>query len=184
MTTRDIAAYLGDPVLTYPGIKSEKYPDGKTYTVPWPSRRRGLRMTALANLGWRAAANEKLTDAELAELEISGDDMESDFERMTLGPALDEMTADDVSDFVVQKIARDAFYCFTSSDQLADLVLQGEAAARDEARADQKPKRGRSAKAKAGSNSGRASGATPARTRNRASTRSSTSAKPRARKSA
>jgi len=183
MTVRDIVQYL-DPVLTYPGIKSEAHPDGHTYTVQWPGRKTGLRLTALAALGRRAAAGEELTEDELAKLQV-GDDQEPDFERTVLGSTLDELTADDVSDFVVHRIARDAFYCFTSSEQLADLVLRGEAAARDQARADGKPKSGRGGKRPAGSKSGRTSGATPARTRNRASTRSSTSpARPAARKTA
>jgi hypothetical protein len=184
---RDIVQYLdADQGLTYPGIKSEQYPNGKAYTVPWPSRKRGLRLTALAALGRRAAAGETLSEDELAQLQVDDGEGEAEFAQMVLGkPLLHEMEEDGVTDHVVQNIARDAFYNFTSGEELADLVLRGEAAARDHARADTKPKSERAAKPRAGSNSNRASGGTPARTRARASTRSSTTsaAKP-ARKTA
>lgn len=196
---RDIVQYLdADTGLTYPGIRSEQHPDGKTYTVPWPSRKRGLRLTALAALGRRAAAvdlrkkagepvadEDLLTQDELAQLQVEEGEGEADFARLVLGPVVTEMEDDGVSDHTVQMIARDAFFNFTSGEDLADLVLRGEAAARDQARAAEKPQNAPAGKPRAGSSSNRASGGTPARTRARASTRSSkTPAKAQARKTA
>jgi len=180
MTTRDIAQWL-DPDLHYPGIPSTTHPKGRTYDVAGPDRETGLRWTMMANLGRKAASGETLDETELASLD-NGD--ERSFEEQVLGAAYAAMVADGVADANIKTIARDAFYNFTSGEQIADLVLRGEAAARAAARADEKPKKA-AAKRTAGSSSNRASGVTPARTRGQASTRSSkTPAKAQVRKTA
>lgn len=179
MTTRDIAQWL-DPDLHYPGIPSTAYPKGRTYDVPGPDRETGLRWTVMANIGRRAASGESLEESDLSALD-NGD--ERSFEEQVLGAAYQRMVADGVADANIKTIARDAFYSFTSGEAIADLVLRGEAAARDAARADSKPSKP-AAKRPAGSSSSRASGDTPARTRGRASTRSSKTPEKQVRKTA
>jgi len=179
MAVRDIVGLLS-PWLDYPGVPSKAHPGGRDYRVQSPDRKTGLRLAALAALGRRAAEGESLTAAEVEQIEI-GDDQAEDFATMVLGPTHELMLTDGVADMTVQAIARDAFYCFTANEALADLVLQGEAAARDAA---SKKPAVRSGRKTAGSSSSRASSGTPARTRNRASSRSSGTPAGKAKKTA
>lgn len=178
MPVRDIVDRF-DTGLTYPRIPIAPADDGtprvKTYRVPSPDAKTGLWLTALWNLGAVRAGGGQMSDVDLERLKLD-DDGEKDLYQRVLGPAWDEMIQDGVEWEMLQKIGRDAYVCFASSEQAADalLVAPGNRTA---------PQSGATASGgseKAGSRSSQASGVTRARTRGRTSTRSSKTSEPEA----
>jgi hypothetical protein len=66
---------------------------GKTYSIPSPSAKDGLRVEQITNLAIRAAAGGDVT----AEAEALNDDEERDLFQLCLGPVYNQMLADGVS---------------------------------------------------------------------------------------
>lgn len=119
-----------DPIR--PTIKSEKYPDGKEYRVPSPDFKTGLSLTALTNLGVRAANGETISPDDTESLELDDDDERDLYERV-LGSAYHELKADNVPWVSIQRLGQYAMIYFGMSSQAAQSaldqgVLLGEAA--------------------------------------------------------
>jgi len=132
MAYRDLGAFLADDALEVPV-------DGKVYRIASPDAKTGLWLTALANLGEREVAGERLTPDEIAALRLDDGD-EQDFIRKVLGRTVDELVADGVSWVKVQRISRYAFYYFAIGPEAADHLtasgaLSGEARAPRQSRA-------------------------------------------------
>jgi hypothetical protein len=168
----ELLAFL-DEGHEYPGVKSKRHPDGKTYRVPPPDAKTGLWLTSLAELGAASVAGGKLSAEDLASLSIDDDD-EPQFYARVLGGAYAEMMDDGVSFVALQAIGQHAFLTFTMSQDVADAQMRS---ALGKARTQPPTKRAapRTARKTAGSASRKASGGTRARTRSTASTPSSTS---------
>lgn len=171
----EVLAFL-DEGHEYPGVKSERHPDGHTYRVPPPSAKTGLWLSTIAELGTVAATGGKLTASDVAALHLD-DDEERTFYQRVLGPAYQEMLDDGVSWPALQAIGRHAFLTFSMSQESADLDMQAMLGkARNREVPATPPARTPTARKTAGSASRKASGGTRARTRATASTPSSTSA--------
>lgn len=172
MPIRDLSTFFDDG-LDYPGVPSREHPGGKTYHVPAPEAIEGLRMTALAQIGTRAAAGIPVTTEDLASLQLNDGEEHDFYTRVLTAPVLEEMKADGVKWPMVTLIAQDAYLNFAMSPDAADAVLAG--LGKPQARTNRATRRAgqRTPKKTAGSKSSRVSSGTPDRTRSQGSTRSS-----------
>lgn len=183
MPTRDLSSSLDDDNLLYPGIRSPKFPDGKTYLVPAPSGKDGLLYLQLFELAGQLSRGLELSDEDRRRLEIDDKD-EVGFLRKILGKdTFDEMLDDGVPWPKMKEIVQDAFLCWGADEELADAAqamrragkapaVEAPPANRAQRRAATKKPPGakRTAKKTAGPKSSPASTATPARTAAPAST--------------
>lgn len=169
MAKRDLSGFLDD-TIEYESVVSSSYPDGKTYVVRSPSSKTGVWLTALAELGLRAARGGDVDEADLDSLKLD-DEQEITLYKHVLGSVYDEMIADGVPWTTLQKHGEDAYIYFAMSPQMADAALENlgkEQPQPNRATRRTTPRRG-------GSKSSPASGGIPARTRGQASIPSSTS---------
>lgn len=187
MPIRDLGELL-HPELEYPGVGSTKYPrkddgtGGKTYKVPSPDAREGLRLTALANLGLKAAAGGQMSPEDAAAVKLDDDGEKDLYRRLLTADVYDEMLEDGVPWLTLKAIGEDALTYFGMSPELADLALelrrQGNLAARTNRatrRAAKKPSSKRATPRKrVGSKSSREPGAIPVQTPDPISTPTST----------
>lgn len=181
MAIRDLSDFFLDGALVYPGVPSEKHPDGKTYTVKCVDARTGVWLESLVDVGAKRAVGADLSLKDVQSL-VLDDDQELSLYQRLLGPVYQELIDDNVSKAMRDYIHQDVLVAFSLGIEAADNVLakalanRGNPPAAPEA-AQEKPKRATRSTARktAGSKSGPASTATRGRTRARASTRSSTS---------
>ncbi|QXJ40748.1 hypothetical protein [Curtobacterium phage Parvaparticeps] len=136
-------------------IKSTKYPDGKEYKVASPDAQTGLTLTALTNLGMRAASGETLTPDDGKELVLDDDDERDLYDRV-LGDTYAELKADNVPWVSIQRLGQYAMIYFGMSAQaateaLSKGVLLGEAARPNRAQRRKTPKTPADRQASAGS---------------------------------
>lgn len=167
MALRDLKAFLEDDKLVLQGVVSDKFPDGKTYSVDSPSAATGLWLQTLLQVGAKARVGAPMTDTEREQLHLDDEQEETLYKRV-LAATYDEMIADGVSWTRLQKIGQYAFTYYAMNEASADVML-GEAPAR--------PNRAtrRTAKKKAGTKSSRASTVSASQTPQPGSTGSSTS---------
>lgn len=122
MAKLDLAGYLEDDALEVPGVVSTRYPDGKTYRVPSPDARTGLRLEAMVNLGVKARLGQDVGKA--AEALNVDDDEERDLYQMVMGAAYDEMITDGVSWVRIQRLGKYLLLHFTMGEDAAQQALQ------------------------------------------------------------
>lgn len=173
----DISEFF-DGTLTYRNVVSKTHPDGRTYVVPEPDAKTGLWLSSMGDSAVQSGSGIAISKEAMARLKLD-DDQERSLYQIVLGPAYDEMLADEVPWPKLKGIATDAFLYHAVSQELADFVrglTLGEAAARpDRADPSKKPNStGTTRQKKGGSASKKASTATRARTRKPGSIRSST----------
>jgi hypothetical protein len=113
--------FLNDDPIVVP-IKSEKYPDGKVYRVPSPDFQTGLSLTALTNLGMRAAQGETIGPDDAESLELDDDD-ERDLYVRLFGSTYDEFIEDNVPWVAIQRLGQYALIYFGMSPQAANEAL-------------------------------------------------------------
>lgn len=177
MPTRDLSSPLDDDNLFYI-LKSEKFPDGKTYLVPAPDGVDGLAYLRLWSVAENASNGVKLTEDDQRQLQLDGDDEAAFLIKILSKDTFDEMIADGVKWAKIKEAVEDAFAIFAQNEEVADLIraarLAGKAPAPNRAQrraAAKKPSGAKpTAKKTAGSKSSRASSGTPARTTAPAST--------------
>lgn len=172
MADRGDYSQLISSSLTYRGVPSRAFPEGKTYEVPLPDIPTGMRLVSIGEVAQLSNGGVTVTPDDLVKLGLDKLD-DGDLERMVLGPAYDEMIADGVPWPAFRAVFTDAFTYSALSPELADALRTrlGEAAAPGDETPSPKPTR----QAKAGSGSRKASTGTRGRTRSQGSTRSSKS---------
>lgn len=116
MAFKDLQAYLEDDTLTIPI-------GGKEYTIPSPDALTGLRFSAIADLGIKAAQGLELTDTDRDKIQFD-DKEERDFVEQVLGTeAYETMLADEVSWVRIQRVSQYAFLYFSIGEQAADQAV-------------------------------------------------------------
>lgn len=128
----DLFSFLDDDALTIPKpIKSDKHPEGKVYTIPYPDAETGLRLTALAEIGRKVEARrrgnlqEEITEAEASRL-VMDDDDEREFAVQVLGSTYAELIEDGVKWPIIQRLVQYAYVYFAmGADAASNAVREG-----------------------------------------------------------
>lgn len=115
--------FLEDDALELTGIKSAKYPDGKTYVIESPDAKTGLHLAALGDIMLRAGTGAEVSDAQVARLKLD-DDEERELMDKVLGPVKDEMIGDGVKWVHLRGISKYAFIYFAVGKDQADLAAR------------------------------------------------------------
>lgn len=172
MADRGDYSQLISSSLTYRGVPSRMFPEGKTYEVPLPDIPTGMRLVSIGEVAQLSNGGVTVTPEDLQNLGLDklGD---GDLERMVLGDVYDEMTEDGVPWPAFRAVFTDAFTYSALSPELADALRNrlGETQAPASETSSPRP----TPRAKAGSGSKKASSGTRGRTRSQGSTRSSRS---------
>lgn len=124
MALSAFAEFLADDALVTPPIASTKHPKGKAYRIESPDAETGLRLQALANLGFAVATDQDIDPEDAARLQLD-DGGERNLYAQVLGPTLDELVADGVSWVRIQRIGRYAFAHFALGPEAAVKVAEG-----------------------------------------------------------
>jgi hypothetical protein len=123
MARLQLGAFLDDDAIETPPIPSRAHPDGHVYRVESPSASIGLKLAAMASLGFRASAGQPLTDADREQLQLD-DDEERDLYRMVLGDTYQQMLVDGVSWVRLQRLGTYLFLYFGMSPEVAQQTLE------------------------------------------------------------
>ena len=116
----DLFSFLDDDSLTIPKpIPSEKYPEGKIYTIPAPDAHTGLRLSALADIAAKQQRGVRITDADAAKLRMD-DEEEREFAVQVMGNTYHEMMEDGVSWPRIQKVIQYAYIYFAMGKDVAE----------------------------------------------------------------
>lgn len=97
---------------------------GKVYVVPPISATDGLWATHFMELGIAAAAGQDLDPRDIEKLKLDDDDERDLYERV-LGPALEEMRADNVDWPSITRAGQTAFIFFTQGEEAATRIWEG-----------------------------------------------------------
>lgn len=114
----DVLSFLDDDGLEIPGVKSTKYPDGKTYMIPSPDGETGIRLSALADIAVKVNSGREVDARDARRLRMD-DTEERDFAQQVLGSVLPELLADGVSWVRIQRITQYAYVHFAFSPEAA-----------------------------------------------------------------
>jgi len=118
MPRLDLADFLDDDALEIE-LASAKHPGGKVYTIPSPDATTGIFLTAMANLGIRAAKGDKdLTEADVKSLKLN-DAEEKDLVEVVLGTAYQELIDDGISWEKIRRLSQYAFAYYAMGPQAA-----------------------------------------------------------------
>lgn len=152
--------FLEDDALEIPGVKSRKYPEGKTYFIPSPDAETGMRLSALAEIAVKVNKAIDVNERDVRRLHLD-DTEEREFAQQVLGPVYEELIEDGVSWVRLQRITQYAYVHFAFSPEAAREaadrgVFAGKAPARNRAERRAKPKTGAAPKAPRASTGSRA----------------------------
>lgn len=183
----DLATYLSDDTLILDGVASDRYPQGKSYSIKSPSAVDGLRLQRIVAAGALTPSEQAESGAleELTEFCKDADGNTISLDQKLLGAAHAEMLADNVSSDRLSRIVRVVLTHYGLGAEVAGRVVAaaGEAAAPTAGAANSRPRstggkpRTRPATAGSASTSGRTGTRAPAPART--STRSSSKPPPK-----
>lgn len=94
---------------------------GKTYRIPSPSADVGLHCQLIADIGHRQSTGLPVSEDDVAMLRLD-DDEEQQFYRRVLGPAFDEMAADEVAWSKIRHAAQTSFTWIVRGKAAAERV--------------------------------------------------------------
>lgn len=121
--TSQMQSWFDDDALKIPSpIKSEKFPNGKQYTVKSPSFETGLMLQRLGNIAQRISAGVEVPESEAKKLKFD-DAEEVDLAEMVLGDTLVEMKADGVSWGSIKRVLGYAFTYYAISPDAAERLI-------------------------------------------------------------
>lgn len=113
-------SFLEDSSIRIPvPIPSEKYPEGKRYSVPSPTGEVGLRLTALADIARKQHSGVKVSERDVARLHITDDEM-PEFAQQVMGSCYHEMLGDGVDWVTIQKVMNYAYVYFAMGKDAAE----------------------------------------------------------------
>lgn len=124
----------GDGGFDSPRMPSPAHPQGRSYRIPSPDAKTGLRLTALADMSLKQSRGIAIDELDVKRLRISDDD-EREFLGQVLSPGvLEQMIEDGVKWEHARRLAMYAFVRFGISKDAADEaakngLLSGKAAA-------------------------------------------------------
>lgn len=100
---------------------------GREISIPPPSASDGARLGALTTIGTAVGTGE-IDDQTLAMFkELAKDTSDKDLQRLALGPALDEMIAEDWPAADIQLAATYATYYWVFGEATADAIIESQA---------------------------------------------------------